>query len=287
MVKVEIRRLESVEDLRRCEELQKRIWKMADIRVVPCHMLVAIRDCGGLILGAFLDKKIVGFAFSFPAIRDGRLVYWFAMMGVDPKHQLKGIGYKLSLRQREHALNQGANLMLWTSDPLRSVNAHLYLTKLGAICDRYLENYYGEMLDELNIGIPSDRFLNEWWIRSPRVLARLAKGRKLMLDDLLSAGARFALRADFEDELPIPTPYNLTLDADVVLIEIPSDFNQVRRTNLDVARAWRLATRRVFKSYFDRGYVATDLVSEIRGGVRRNFYALRRAAKNDILKATS
>ena len=67
----------------------------------------------------------------------------------------------------------GISLMEWTFDPLQILNAHLNLRCLGAIVEEYQLDVYGESHSTLHRGNPTDRFLAQWWMRSPRT-ARLA-----------------------------------------------------------------------------------------------------------------
>ena len=96
------------------------------------------------------------------------------MAGVHPAYRNRGLGYSLKLAQREHVLAQGIDLITWTFDPLETRNATLNFHKLGAVCNTYLPNLYGDMRDGLNAGLPSDRFQVDWWIASERVAQRLA-----------------------------------------------------------------------------------------------------------------
>jgi hypothetical protein len=69
---------------------------------------------------------------------------------------------------------QGLELITWTYDPLLSRNAHINISRLGAVCKTYLRSEYGDMQDGLNAGLPSDRFKVDWWLRSNRVKRRLS-----------------------------------------------------------------------------------------------------------------
>ncbi len=80
----------------------------------------------------------------------------------------------LSWRSVRHVLAQGIDLITWTFDPLETRNATLNFHKLGAVCNTYFPNLYGDMRDGLNAGLPSDRFQVDWWIASERVAQRLA-----------------------------------------------------------------------------------------------------------------
>ncbi len=80
--------------------------------------------------------------------------------------------------QREEALARGIELIEWTFDPLEIKNAYLNIEKLGAIVRRYNINQYGITSSPLQGGLPSDRLIAEWWLKSKRVEALLATGEK-------------------------------------------------------------------------------------------------------------
>src|SRR5205814_9691560 len=80
-----------------------------------------------------------------------------------------GLGQRLKLAQREEALARGIELIEWTFDPLEIKNAHLNIAKLGAIARTYSVNHYGMSSSPLQGGLPTDRLVAEWWLRSRRV----------------------------------------------------------------------------------------------------------------------
>jgi predicted GNAT superfamily acetyltransferase len=59
--------------------------------------------------------------------------------------------------------------MEWTFDPLEIKNAYLNIERLGAIARRYHVNQYGITSSPLQGGLPSDRLVAEWWLKSKRV----------------------------------------------------------------------------------------------------------------------
>jgi predicted GNAT superfamily acetyltransferase len=67
--------------------------------------------------------------------------------------------------------------MEWTFDPLEIKNAHLNLVRLGAIARRYSVNHYGESSSPLQGGLPTDRLVAEWWLKSKRVTNLLDRGQ--------------------------------------------------------------------------------------------------------------
>ena len=80
------------------------------------------------------------------------------MAGVLPAWQGQGLGLALKLAQRQAILEQGlTDWVTWTYDPLQRTNAVFNIHRLGAVCNTYKANWYGEMRDGLNAGTPSDR----------------------------------------------------------------------------------------------------------------------------------
>jgi predicted GNAT superfamily acetyltransferase len=66
----------------------------------------------------------------------------------------------------------------WTFDPLEIKNAYLNIEKLGAIARRYNVNQYGITSSPLQGGLPTDRLVAEWWLKSERVVKLIEQGRK-------------------------------------------------------------------------------------------------------------
>jgi len=68
-----------------------------------------------------------------------------------------------------------------TFDPLEIKNAYLNIEKLGAIARRYNVNQYGITSSPLQGGLPTDRLIAEWWMKSKRVERywRRLRGRNL------------------------------------------------------------------------------------------------------------
>ena len=88
------------------------------------------------------------------------------MFAVHKDHRNGGLGRRLKLLQREDALVRGIELIEWTFDPLEIKNAYLNIEKLGAIARRYNINQYGITSSPLQGGLPSDRLIAEWWLKS-------------------------------------------------------------------------------------------------------------------------
>ena len=285
---IEVRRLKDPEEYRMVTEAEVSVWGVMDYTsVVAHHVLIAADRRGGLVLGAFEKDtgRMVGFVFGFPAISpDGRLYHYSHMTGVVPEYRYKGLGYILKLMQREYVLKQGLDLIAWTYDPLQSPNAKFNIGKLGVVVRKFYINYYGELRDSINIGMPTDRFEAEWWIKSKLVEGKL-KGllRPPTLDTLVKLGGEVVTNVEFSNNLPVLTNYNLDINSKLVLIEIPEDLSKLRSDN-NLLLKWRLGLREVFNRYLNElNYVVVEFVSEFVGGFRRNYYVLLREGLERIL----
>jgi predicted GNAT superfamily acetyltransferase len=112
---------------------------------------------------------------SLPGYRDGKPYLHSHMLAVLPEYRNAGLGRRLKLAQRVEALGRGIELIEWTFDPLEIKNAHLNIALLGAIVRRYLPNFYGPSTSQLQGGLPTDRLVAEWWLRSARVRRALGE----------------------------------------------------------------------------------------------------------------
>ena len=164
-----IRRCRGLEELRTCVALQKEIWNFSDAELVPLRMFVVAEKVGGQVMGAFDGNEMVGFALSVPGTRSGHVYLHSHMLAVRQEHRDGGLGRRLKLLQREDALARGIELIEWTFDPLEIKNSYLNIEKLGAISRRYNINQYGITSSPLQGGLPSDRLIAEWWLKSKRV----------------------------------------------------------------------------------------------------------------------
>jgi predicted GNAT superfamily acetyltransferase len=174
---IAVRRCEGLDEMRACVALQKEIWNFSDAELVPLRMFVVAEKVGGQVMGAFDGAEMVGFALSIPGTRSGHVYLHSHMLAVRKEHRNGGLGRRLKLLQREEALARGIELIEWTFDPLEIKNAYLNIEKLGAIARRYNINQYGITTSPLQGGLPSDRLIAEWWLKSKRVEALLATGK--------------------------------------------------------------------------------------------------------------
>jgi predicted GNAT superfamily acetyltransferase len=280
---IEIRLVQTHDEYRAVERLQREVWGHGDLDVVPDHLLITVQKNGGLVLGAFetlpeegpgpQEEHAIGLALGFvgrsPA---GIIKHCSHMVGVAPAYQNQNVGYRLKLAQREHVLAQGIDLITWTFDPLESRNARLNFHKLGGTCNTYLREVYGTMRDELNVGLPSDRFQVDWHIASTHVADRLRGALPVPQLGALRASGIPLLNQPASGDPPRPSRTTLPLEGDQVLIQIPARFQALKAADMELARAWRAHTRNLFESAFAAGYAVVDLLFE----AEQSYYLLQK-----------
>jgi predicted GNAT superfamily acetyltransferase len=172
-----IRKCVSLDELKACVDLQKEVWNFDDVDIVPLRLFVVSQKIGGQVIGAFSGDQLVGFSFSIPGSRNGHSYLHSHMLAVREDFRNYGLGRKLKLAQRDDAIAKGFELLEWTFDPLEIKNAYLNLVKLGAITRRYSVNHYGLSSSPLQGGLPTDRLVAEWWLKSNRVVNLLEKNQ--------------------------------------------------------------------------------------------------------------
>ncbi|HET6445431.1 MAG TPA: hypothetical protein VFI27_12715 [candidate division Zixibacteria bacterium] len=287
---VDIRPIANIVEAKQIEELQRSTWNRDDLEIIPGRLFLAMKNNGACLLGAFDRSKLVGFVFGvlgtvedlnerIDQIAAARLLMYSMIMGVHPDYQRAGIGYRLKIAQREFALRIGVRLITWTFDPLESHNAYLNFQKLGVVCHKYLQDYYGEM-GGINIGLPSDRFYVEWWVTSNRVKSRVSQNRgPLNLAQYLGGRAVIVNECEHdENNQPVPPDEFLQLDSSLILVEIPDDIQHLKSIDLPLSIRWRSHIRHVFDYYFNRQYLVTDFVRNVdQAGVNSSYYVLTQA----------
>lgn len=171
-----IRNCHDLEELRTAVALQKEVWNFTDAELVPLRLFVVAEKVGGQVIGAFDGSQMVGFALAVPGMRAGHPYLHSHMLAVRQSYRNSGLGRRIKLFQREDGISRGFELIEWTFDPLEIKNAYLNIEKLGAIARRYTINQYGITTSPLQGGLPTDRLIAEWWLKSKRVEQFLKTG---------------------------------------------------------------------------------------------------------------
>ena len=246
--KVTIREIDEVAQMRAVEDLQKEVWGIPDLEVVPLTHLVAAKEAGGVLIGAFDGAELVGFVYGFPSYEHDQLAHHSHMLAVKAAYRNLDLGRRLKLAQREHVMAQGIGLMTWTFDPLQSLNAYFNFNKLGVVADRYLPDFYGAEASSFLHQFGTDRLWVSWLLKTERSeQSEHDHGSPLLSMDSDSSPRRHDL-----------------LPRDRVSIEIPGDINSLHEQQPHTALRWREETRWAFTEALNAGYVVVGFVRENR-----------------------
>lgn len=244
------------EEYEQVKQLEMLIWDVAARDAITFHTMHILTHTGGVVLGAFDGEMMVGMAVGF-ATHDPNIM-WSHMAGVHPAYQSRKIGYQLKQEQRAWALKHGYTEMRWSFDPAMRRNAHFNFHILGVTSNLYHENFYGDMTDALNKGVPSDRFEAIWQLE----------------DDTLNR----AYRPDKLTPLLIEDNQQPKLlkeaNAPFLTVAIPYDYTAIKKHDLTLAAEWRFAMREVLHTAFAHDYQVVDFVTQ--RDVQACYYVLKR-----------
>lgn len=234
-VEIDIRPCTALDEFDACVELQRAVWGFSDLELVSREIFLIAAKTGGQVFGAYRGEELVGFVMSFAALRGDRRYLHSHMAAVLPEYQNAGVGRRLKLAQREEALGRAIELVEWTFDPLELRNAYFNIVRLGAVVRRFVPNQYGQTTSPLHSGLPTDRLIAEWWLKTPRAEAAIA-GRPLK-----------------------PSP-------DCPRIAVPSVISELRKTDVEAAARIQAEVRRQFQDWLGQGYLVTSFELTDQGG---------------------
>ena len=274
---ITIRNIDDVAQIRAVEDLQKEVWGISDLDVVPLTQLVAAREAGGILIGAFAGPSLVGFVYGFPAYEHDQLAHHSHMLAVKPAYRKFDLGRRLKLAQREHAIAQGVRLMTWTFDPLQSLNAYLNFTKLGVVSNRYLPDFYGEDPSSFLHQTGTDRLWVSWFLKSDRV-QRLTTGVASEIEFVPG----FPLVQVDPDDSPRRNSLSAALADAIASIEIPADINSLHQLKPETTLRWREDTRWAFTAAIKAGYVVAGFVRGTRENQRLGKYLLAKKSVHNF-----
>ena len=266
-----VRPLESLADYRAAVRLQKDTWGSEFSELVPLTILKVSRILGGVASGAFSpDGVLAGFVFGMTGVRGGQLVHWSDMLAVRPEARDEGLGTLLKHHQRDAVMALGVRAMHWTFDPLQARNAHLNVTRLGAVLRDYEVNIYGDSDSPLHRGIGTDRFIVTWELGSPQVVERIEDPQRTpaplptatvllgaSLDDLGRAAPVWEGADVLGGRLKASTAFDTH---EPVSVAIPSRIGVVMERAPKLALSWRRATRRAIQACLEAGYEVTGFL---------------------------
>lgn len=282
-----IRDLQTFDDLKQVEAVEREVWESADIDVLPLTISMALKESGNIWLGAFDGPQLIGFALGFLGLHQDRPNLHSHMLAVRAGYRDTDIGYKLKLAQRERVLatrvhNIRLDEITWTFDPLQSRNAHLNFAKLGAFSESYKPDFYGPGTSSVLHQNSTDRLWLRWPVASRRVADRLRgkDNRGVMLDALATVLPLVQFNGEGK---PSRSSLADALRRQRIVIEIPSDINVIERKDIALAREWRAATRWAFLEALQKGFLVAEFCRTIRGQQGPGAYILEKATVEEYV----
>lgn len=273
---MEIRPLETWDEYRACERLQREIWGEDFREVAPASLLKVGRRLGGVASAAFVGdggEEMAGFVFGLTGLEDGRPVHWSHMLGVREERRGQGIGRRLKEHQRRELLDRGVTTACWTFDPLVAANAHFNLNRLGVRVVDYVPQMYGDTESELHRGIGTDRFVVAWDLEDYEP-SGTRDDREVDASERPSPGeGPVAPATDPGDPEQGPRPGPGETAPPVIRVPVPARILELQRREPAEAARWRERTRGAFVSRLGSGYRVTGFVP----GRERGHYLLTRA----------
>ncbi len=281
-----LRSLTTPDELLTVIELQRLIYPEDAPNVFHHYTLVELARNGSPLLGAFNEHdQLIGYLVSFlglhhsepsrPAMANLKLV--FERVAVHPDYRGIGIAYQLSLRLRDVMNKQGIRLATHPFHPLDSRAAYIAVGKLGGIAKEYVTDYYGVYTEGASTTASSDRIIAEWWVSQNRVDERINGSRlRLGLKQYLDAETPLLNPTHVTDGLVYPYEASIAVPSkrQMLLLEIPHDFETIVRTDAELALQWKQHVRDGLSTITGAGYVVTDFLYEEFEGRERAFYLL-------------
>lgn len=219
---VHIEQVSSIAETEAMSAFFMKVWADGP-EVVPFDLALAVQHVGGFSAVAISqDGQIVGASFGFLGQHAGeRILHSHVTASTVP-----GAGFELKQHQKLWAQERGLDAITWTFDPLVRRNCVFNFEKLGAIGIEYLPNFYGTMVDSINVGDDSDRLFAYWPLNTATAKAP-----------------------------------SMPSEAECLLVELPADIESLRKTDLAAAQAWRVQVREQLQEAMDDGYQVTGILN--------------------------
>ncbi len=287
------------------EEIRNEIWKdPLDIFAGTRNMAAEnfFNDGSSLFIAAYVQDEsgdftkdthhLIGFSYGYVGVKDKdvgfkdlhNIEFYSQYTGVKEEYERYGLGVLIKEFQKKTLMNVfGVYKINCTFDPLSGVNAYRNIHHFRMDVLDYCEACYQNFAGKLNrLDVPADRFFVSWDLK------KAARVPQYDLDELVDSG-RSAIQTEVLKvkgksgliQLALVTGVNLSLNNDLLLVEIPFDFyTMLLETDVadsrvrDIPVEWRLKTREVFQDLFRRGYTILDFRYLEQDGRKRDFYVL-------------
>jgi len=270
---VVVRELTTIAEMHEAEAIQREVWGLPDIDVVPASQMKAAAHAGGHLAGAFAADEMVGFAYGLVALPhdDGTTGVGLHshMVAVREQGRQRGTGRALKWFQRQWCLDRGMRWMTWTFDPLQARNANLNFQHLGVVSREYLVDFYGVMSGPLGSDA-SDRLVALWLIDTERVRSREAAEASTHASS--EPSGTWLLHADdiggvtYGDGAVVPSMVSDRLGAALerggagaarLHVAVPPDVARLRDERPAAVKRWRDGIRAAVIPALEAGYQVT------------------------------
>src|ERR1700691_1951705 len=122
----------NIEEYGQIADVFQAVFALRDRATPPAWLMEDTTKVGGLTLGLWDGDKGVGFSYAIAGFDSAGPYLYSSGLGALPGHRSRGQAYEMKVAQRTLARELGYRRIKWTFSALRSVNAHLYITRLGA-----------------------------------------------------------------------------------------------------------------------------------------------------------
>ncbi|MEU9318751.1 GNAT family N-acetyltransferase [Streptomyces sp. NPDC048295] len=251
---VTIRELHGLDEMHEACRVLDRIWRPEPGNpLITPELLRVFAHSGSYVVGVGRGGRMIGFCLGFLASAG----LHSHIAGVDDSVRGRNVGFAVKQHQRAWALARSITTVTWTFDPLISRNAYFNLAKLGASPSEYLADFYGAMHDEVNAGTETDRLMVRWELTGEHAVGSAAGRPHIVTLD--GAGARTVVGLDAK---PDGSPVVGRQDGGTVLVRIPAEAEELRRTDPPLAREWRYALREVLGGLMAEGHTVTGFTRD-------------------------
>jgi predicted GNAT superfamily acetyltransferase len=287
------------------EEIRYEIWKDPLDTFAGTRNMAAenfFNEGSSLFIAAYVEDKngrftkdahhLIGFSYGYVGVKDKNvgfkdlhnIEFYSQYTGVKEEYERYGLGMLIKEFQKKTLMDVfGVYTINCTFDPLSGINAYRNIHHFRMEVVDYLEACYQNFAGKLNrLDVPADRFFVSWDLK------KTAREPQYDLDELIDFG-RSAIQTDVLEvkgksgpiQLAVVIGVNLSLNNDLLLVEIPFDFyTMLQETDVsdrrvrDIPVQWRLKTREVFQDLFRRGYTICDFRYVQDRNRQRDFYIL-------------
>jgi predicted GNAT superfamily acetyltransferase len=294
-----------IADYMKYEEIRNEIWENPLDSLAGNRNMAAenfFNEGSSLFIAAYIEDEtggfttdrahFVGFSYGLVGVKDKNIgfkdleniEFYSQYTGVKDEYQSFGLGVKIKEFQREILMDVfGVYTVTCTYEPLSGVNAYRNIHHFRMDVVKYLKDCYAEFTGKLNrLDVPADRFFVSWDLKKE------PQKPQYNIDDLFDSG-QSVIQTEVREiagkngaiQLDVVTDTDLSLDNELLLVEIPFDFySMLRETDVpdkqvsEIPVVWRYLTREVFQDLFSRGYTIRDFRYIEQGGRKRDFYVL-------------